>query len=67
MPVDIEVIIERNLEQSFVETVEKRVRSTLEARLKKVFDKGSPFSTKLDARIEAAFERFLSSNALMVN
>jgi hypothetical protein len=58
MPIDIEDVIERALEQAFAKALDQLVQTKAEALFNKAFANGSPLSAKLEQKIEAGFERF---------
>ncbi len=62
MPIDIEDVIERALEQAFAKALDQVVQSKAEALFHKAFANGSPLSKRLQEKIEAGFERFFDEN-----
>ena len=60
MPVNIEEIVERALEQAFSKALDQAIQKTAEALFKKVFKKnGSVFGRRLEKKIGRGFERFV--------
>jgi hypothetical protein len=58
MPMNIDDIIERALEHAFSKALEQVIQQKAEAAFQKAFSNGSPFSQKLEAKIQEGFERF---------
>jgi hypothetical protein len=58
MPVNIEEIIEQALENAFAKAIEHVVQEKAEMLFLKAFENGSPFSARLQQKIEEGFDRF---------
>jgi hypothetical protein len=59
MPINIEEIIEKAFEQTFVRALDRTIQSKAEALFKEAFENESPLAKKLEEKIDQGFQRFL--------
>jgi hypothetical protein len=58
MPINIEEIIERALEQAFAKALEQVVQNKAEMLFQKALANGTPLSQRLEDKITEGFQRF---------
>jgi hypothetical protein len=64
MPINIEGIIERALEEAFSKAMEQTLQAKAEQFFKTAFANGSHLAKKLEAKIEEGFQRFIEEGVI---
>jgi hypothetical protein len=59
MAINIDVIVEKALEEAFARALDQAIQTKAEAIFAKAFENGAPFGKRLEAKIEEGLQRFL--------